>query len=319
MKVKDLFESDNPEYQDVIDKLTELIKSNCPNNFKSVMTGKAPVLFRGDRPAIARRIFTHDGESFAFFAYEKKAKARNSLTMNSFVNSYIASSPAWRECPNRQFSTFCSTAFSAAGYFGRNVYLIIPFDNVRTFASVGCDWNDIEINNKLELSDLGTAIGILIDDLREILADLYYEDDIMAALPANIVRILKDEILHKDLSENFSKAETEKLLTYFNIGYNFFSTAKIKIQDANASIKKFIKDYKNTFGDEDAFTFLTRELTPQKMHVELYQGLSNLEPHDTDSPEIWFEGQYLAICSAPSDQTYKIITSKFLQDLARTI
>jgi hypothetical protein len=85
-----------------------------------------------------------------------------------------------------------------------------------------------------------------------------------------------------------------------------------------SEITVFLNTYKRLFGTENPTKFMQAEMTPQKMHVELYNGYKNLEPHETDSPEIWFEGQFIALSTGLSD-TEDLAQSEMLRNLAKYI
>jgi hypothetical protein len=313
MKVKDLFHEVRPEHKADTDKLAELIKTNCPNNFKSLLSGKAPTLFRGDRDSDVG----YAENAIMFFKSKPRFSPRRSLTSSSFINSYVAASVDWGMIPDRQMSAFCSTDIEHARDFGSHVFLIIPFDNVKTFASVPQDWNDLTINNKFELTDfsdilmdLQSAVGRIVRKTSKEISDKF---------PLTVRKAFAASTLNLSMKDNFDKSQVDELLNAFNDIYKFLNKVEYyPDRDVQQFVDEFNVDYRRLFGKDNLSPqeFLHQEFTPAKMHVELYNGFKNLIPHGTDSPEIWFEGQFIAM-STGTDGTETLAKDKMIKDIAK--
>jgi hypothetical protein len=309
MKVKDLLDSENdPDAEDLI----QLIKKHCPKNFKSVIEGKVLPLFRGDRSPNVM----YANNELMFFKSRPREEPRPSLTHSSFINSYISASVDWGMVPDRSLSNSCTTDYNTASDFGKRPYLIIPFDNVKTFASIEYDWNDKEINNKFQLADFGGMVEELQIALRDI-AD-HTNEEIFGDLPNEIQDAFNSPAINAKLSKPISKSTVDELLEILYIMRNYLFRERYPDRALQSEITVFLNTYKRLFGTENPTKFMQAEMTPQKMHVELYNGYKNLEPHETDSPEIWFEGQFIALSTGLSD-TEDLAQSEMLRNLAKYI
>lgn len=311
MKVKDLLDSKNDPDPDTKD-LIQLIKKHCPKNFKSLIEGKAVSLFRGDRSPNIKYV----GNELMFFESRLRTEPRISLTGNSFINSYISASDDWKMVPDRSMSNSCTTSHEMAHQFGQRGYLIIPFDNVKTFASIAEDWNDLEINNKYELTDFGDMIGGLVETTTEIAR--YTKEEFLDDTPQEILDIFNGYIYGLKLKQVLPQAEVVHLLDALAVLRNYFFQERYPDRNMQSQITVFLSNYKKLFGTENPTEFMHKEMTPQKMHVELYNGYKNLQPHETDSPEIWFEGQFIAL-STGRNNTEELAQSEMLRNLSKYI
>jgi hypothetical protein len=106
MKLQDLFENTS--------SFTQIIKNGYEVNFRKMVEGKAPTLFRGiDLADVHVRHGLAKDTNVEYFETPYSTKRRQSISGSNFILNYITmtdlSVPEWESIPDRTTSTFCST------------------------------------------------------------------------------------------------------------------------------------------------------------------------------------------------------------------
>jgi hypothetical protein len=304
MKLKDLFESTGDEnYQQLI----SAIKKYCPNNFKSLVNNNAIPLFRGDSLD-----FKYTDNTHVYHISDERSTPRRSLSGISFLNSYVSSSPLWADVPKRSIATICSTNFDLADAFGTRPYLIIPFDNVKTFAFSEDDWNDIFIKTRYNIgiqrfNNQISNLKSLINKTNEYMSKAEFNK-----LPKNIQLCLTDPVLNLDLAKPLKEEQISRLLDIF---YQVYKEEK-------ESETRYVTFYEDLFGFEPADKWIEDRVTPEKLKIELYNEYKSLKKTRAELPEIWFNGRFIALACAGDNKnphTSDLPWSDWLKNLAKEV
>jgi hypothetical protein len=312
MKVRDLFEYDEEDDSTSSDvesneyhELINAIKKYCPNNFKSLVDGSAPALYRGDR-------LPHEkiDSSRAYAISLDRNEPRKSLTGNSFINSYVSSSPDWRAVPSRLYATICTPDYDVADTFGGRPYLIIPFDNVKTFAHIQQDWNDIggEWGEIDTLNNRFKTLRINISDMNSNMSK-----DTFNKLPESIRNNLETRIISAFSIDVLDKTQIDKIFDIFQNLYLYFK---------DEPELAFIKNYLKWFGRSSLSEWMSKNITPESFGVKLINGYRNLKDEHDDATEIWFNGKFIALACVGDTlypNTAGLADSDWLKNLAKKI
>lgn len=320
MKLSELFESQS-EYN----KLLNAIKTYCPNNFKDA-AGNNKYLFRG-----IDLIGMKGTNSVAFKVIKPLTKPRNSLTGNNMANAMISKLPSWKKIPNRFYSVFCGTD-EVAREFG-NLHLVIPFDNVESYATISHDWNFKEggaiIINKT-VRDIIEAVFYMQDSMfsqvkyLQSLADTTKDSESIHRLQKfYIPEVLKTDKLFSKFIDRYSKTKLT-VDDYFEI-IKQIDRLYLELKDFESrstryeitySITSIIRKIRKIVGDGTLEDWVKNEFTPTKLKVKLYNNYASLKIPKSDEPEIWFVGGYIAIDLVGSDPATHPTIKKLLADLS---
>jgi hypothetical protein len=280
MKIKELLE-DNRE----LDTLIKVINQVCPKNFKALIEGRAPVLYRGTSQKAEAKV-----GNLLYFVSPARSNPRESKTHSNVFISFATFSPLWKGVPRRSYSSSASTSLEIASDFGGAAHLIIPSDSVKSFACMDTDFNEFDYGD-IDLLNLSGQISVIKSK-----ALRFYKS------PDEVNKYKSFADIIKDNMQVFSN--TSALLTLDDIQ---------KLSDAIESIKKYFKDQprsaefygsidyikdmaESTLSDVSLMQWLEENVNPDKMGIQVsttYAGLSRIAL--TPQSEVWFEGEYLAL------------------------
>lgn len=288
-----------------LEELIKIIKSNCPNNFRALATGRAIPLYRS----------THTNDytgvaEYQFATITGRTSPRQSTSGDNLVMDYV--SQAWKGIPRRNLSSSCAPDIRTAEQFGGATWLIIPFDNVELFASAPEDFNMLDPTH-------GSSDGII---------------DMMGWVQE--IRVGVKSVLHL-LDDNKDQTELKKLMTSLLISENDNFTLK-DIQKLSDNIEQLIywvddnrgkidnpklEDFfDEVMGFEDIFDtrslmeWLKTKLTPKNLGIKTYTSYPALTNRGKEC-EIWFEGNYLCLRANPAtyEQTEDIYKSDWIKQV----
>jgi hypothetical protein len=290
MKIKELFEDGaDKELADLI----KVIKTVCPKNFKALIEGQGivPALYRG-----TSQLPHPIAPGLLYFVSPARSTPRESKTGSNVFVSFATSSPLWKDIPRRAYSSSAGTTYDVADAFEGRPYLIIPADNVKSFACMETDFNKFDFSDEDEVTllDLGDKIETLRGDFLH-----FYRNA-------------------GDVSKDKSFADVVKASRPAFANKNVYLTSQNirELSDAIESVKKYFKDQPRTavfsslmenikftsdeldssLNNMTLIQWLEENMNPDKMGIEVstsYAGLSRIML--TSQSEVWFEGEYLAL------------------------
>lgn len=269
MKVNQLFEEDEKRKFD--SDLNELINKFCHRNFASVISGYAPTLFRGSNNSKDRT-----SNAFRYCLMPPRANPRVSLTDFNLFNSYVSAAPAWKSIPKRNKSYFCTADFYTAQEFG-DAKLIIPFDNVRSFAACESDFNDIVVNGK-NLHAIGQELQVAL---------VIIEDD---------VNYFDDKLRQVILSEPALKIRLDSSATIDDISKLSAALTRVQrylLKSEPITRGKRLAEILNFF-NPNLLEWFHRNIVPSKLEINQFNSFDQVKIYDPTS-EVWFDGGYLGI------------------------
>lgn len=283
MKIKELFEDQTDED---LAELVKVIKAICPKNFKALIEGKAPALYRGTSQGAHAQAL-----GLLYFASPGRALPRESKTDSNVFISFATFSPLWKDVPRRSYSNSASTSWEVADQFDGRPHLIIPADSVKSFACMEIDFNEFDFD--------GTNLLNLSAEL--------------SVIKSAALRFYRTPY-ERNKYESFADLVRDNMPAFSNTNRRLTLEDIQKLSDAIESIKKYFKDRprdavfdgiiddirfvvtQSTLSDVSLIQWLEENLRPDEMSIrvsESYEGLSRIRM--TPESEIWFEGEYLAL------------------------
>jgi len=294
VKVIDLFEASAVETRNY-KLLVEHLKKNCRANLNAL--AKSPkLLLRGDTGRGSYRI-----EEGSWFAAPARTQPRRSQAGNGLLLTWVSSAPAWKDVPRRSMSTSCTPDYDHAAQFGNDIYIIIPYDTVKQYATSQVDFNYLELPNS-EMGEEG-LMSVLV-----IVAEAF-----------GVMHELRDQFDDERLNE----------IAYhdgFEIDFKDIHSMK-EIKQANAAIVE-LQAYAKKHGDKELtgggglivdlldlldgkslIQFLETSVSPKKLGIRSIFGTPVAALKTVSGTgEIWFEGPYVAISAGvtePEDDWFK--------------
>ena len=295
MKVFELFEA---AAQSDIERI---IRSYCPKNFKAMMDGDAPALFRStaQKPTIAE-------DGIEAIVVQGRTEPRSSATGVNYALDYSMQSPLWSGIPRRALSSSSTPSYTEAKEFASNCYLLIPFDSVKSFASSEKDFNMVDINGSEVLKhmagfdNLFRSIISLRDNFTAIkkLANSPHYKELNAALHAKIFDTLPSEFARSDKHWTF-----KDLTELFKAGDAVIRVVKaIGDRGDEAAVRSFDRLHsfvdallRNTLDEDESIqSWFSTNIDPDSMRIITFKSFTSIKYLDDES-EVWFEGPWLGI------------------------
>jgi hypothetical protein len=262
------------------DTLRDILKTRCSKNLAQMATLAAPLLYRGMH--IENK--EENGGVSHYFVSPGRTKPRTSRTTSNVILSWTTISPAWRDVPNRSLSTSCALAMEDALVFGK-MYLIIPFDDVTSYAWTKKDFNFCKVN-KRTLLDINLTLYETYKKLRNMF--------IYGVAPKTLQQYDDDPIFNQSIKASWSLEQIERLSEILDATNNWLR----EHDDPNHKDVKEQIDilYKSTNG-KSLLRFLNEDITPKKLGVQMFNSVNGaLKALHTDlESEIWFTGGYVAL------------------------
>ena len=295
MKVFELFEA---AAQSDIERI---IRSYCPKNFKAMMDGDAPALFRStaQKPTIAE-------DGIEAIVVQGRTEPRSSATGINYALDYSMQSPLWSGIPRRALSSSATPSYTYGKEFASNCYLLIPFDSVKSFASTKKDFNMIEINGSevlkhmAGLESLFTTIVSLRDDstsMTKLKTSPHYKD-LNAVINAKIFNTMPSQFTRsdkrwtfKDLTELF-KAGDAVIRVVKAIGDRGDEAAVRSFDRLHSFVSSLLRDTLDE--DESIQSWFKNNIAPDSMNIATFKSVTSIKYLDDES-EVWFEGPWLGI------------------------
>ena len=310
MKLQELFETKISNEQLVI----RWIQEHCPNNFSALMAGRTMPLWRSTKLIDPMYV-----DEYCAAIMQERISSRQSQTGVNLIMNYVSLAKAWDKYPKRNTSTSCTPDIAETGQFAGDTCLIIPFDDVKNFASCTGDFNYIiPKGTSSELLDImGTIMDIATEESRAFRARPLTMSDNLKKLK----NVLDSDAL------NFSKSHTFSLDDINDLSDAIEKTIYLldNLEPSEFKGMSALKDLKNScdkFEDEldtrSLNEFLSTKITPKNMGVKSFNSYADIKvPKDS---EIWFNGHYIAITGDHGDnQTSTLVSSPFLRKLHQKI
>ena len=263
------------------DELVRLINSNCSKNFKTIVDDKK-FLYRGEKDLPEKE--AEDG--IYYFLRVLRTTPRKSKTDFNFVNSYVSAADDWEDLPNRIYSIFTSTDINHTSKFGKSM-LVIPFDNCR-FATSFDDWNSLNVDT-LRLTDISLKITYLVLGLSTLIKSMS-EDDMDTMLKQCNLNSTIHSTISKFLAGEYSPAVTVDLLKILSKIQKYVDN-----KDLDFEFESIAGRFSQITNGMDIRKWFKKFLTPENLGINVYDNFQTLVIPETDSPEIWFTGQYIML------------------------
>lgn len=308
MRVRELFEARA--------NLAEAIKKNCPRNFETMLRRELRLL-RGD----TGRGQIEDWPNKWWFESKPRTTPRKSQTENNIAMVWTTQHDSWADVPRRAFSNSCTTSYEAAAHFGGSVYLIIPFDNVQSYAYSPIDFNYYQHvpTGRTRSPDMLSRLGYFynIQDAANRLWESDQEENLESL--QKILRKHKAAVV-REMSDYTNIEQIWKFSDLVNDLMEFFAGApKAEHTKLEEELKDYILEYIDDFGMPPA-SWLKKYVNPKAMNVKVYDDLDALPKDKNNDPEIWFEGQFIAITD-PHDEMWVDVPfeSEYFKDLTKRV
>ena len=255
-------------------------------------------LLRGDvgRGAITDPFF----QDIVWFESKGRAKPRKSATDNNLAMVWTMQHDSWADVPRRAFSSSCTTSYDDAAQFGGAVYLIVPFDNVKQYAYCPVDFNYVSFGDGEGDDDLLGRLHVFIN-IQDV-AETVLNRDEPDANPA-LKKILNKHkaALKRHPSDITNIQHIWQFCDAVSALIDFFKkTPAAELQPLEQDLQGEIAAYLDDFGMAPA-AWLKKFVNPTKMKVSVHNSLANLPTKMSTSPEIWFEGQFIAMINPMHD------------------
>lgn len=320
MKVAQLFES--------IAKNTTLLRGvfGASTNFGKPIL-KINVTFDKKVPSFS--LFDEDNTTpytIEVYKVEPRTGTRKSLGGSGVVQSFMRALPGWKDIPNREFSTFCTTEFDHAENFGDSMAILVPPDDA-VLAQKTLDWNhrNYDGTDKLDLNDIGEILEILnlpplaietINELPNVNGKSFSK--FLATLKANSnalgkfydVKVRSDEYMKISTNEAIAIAKCiEDIVKSLDglMGQNTFDMIDELKDYTNEHFKATGADKIHLNFLKNAFSTYVSNLAALSLYAstKFYRdvnsprtfGISLVTPATAKAKrgELWFEGEYIMI------------------------
>lgn len=276
--------------------LIEALRKNCSRNLE-IMSKHQLWLLRGD----TGRGQIEYGDKW-WFESMPRTRPRRSQTEINMAMVWASFAPEWADVPRRAFASSCAIDYSAARQFGAWVYLIIPFDNVKSYAFCPTDFNFFQhapgprgtapdlLNrlgyiHQLQNSAYRTWVHLGLNEaptLKKLLNRHRTAVKLDVSDYTNLEQIWKFSDLVVDLIEYFHDAKADEM------GGN------------EEELYQNVMDYVDIFKISPA-AWLKANVTPKEMAITVHDSLAALPKDMPSTAEIWFEGQFIGITDPVSD------------------
>lgn len=219
-ELKTLVESEGNE-------LADILNTNCAKNVQQIISGTAPILWRGvDATSQGNvTVTTQSNRKFdvKFSVVPRRTTSRNSQSYSPLVMKWIDSHSAWGDFPKRGLSNICSTSYAVAEGFGP-ANVVIPFDNVQAYGMSSEDINMTDLGKMnvmrvgIEFSKANRRLNSIFDQLVDwrlkvdTTDEVHAIDDAITAISTYVKFAGRGENLLADIS---SHEHLEKLFDLF--------------------------------------------------------------------------------------------------------
>lgn len=264
-------------------------------NIKTVLDKKIYFL-RGDDSVN----FTKDPSGVEFDVRPARTIERVSIYGNDVLR-LIASK--WDGLPDRSKSYFASRSTRHAAGFGSDeldVALVIPADNIKSFAWSPSDFNESDDPVVKHLQKLTYTIHAMPHDMLGLLIERSpATTEVMALMDKFAIRL-------NDADERWSDSNFERRLKFFDELMKNLPNIQASIrglsQDKNHLLmtKTFLRTLDKASADLEKlgvnrFVDLPKVVTPETMNIAPFSNFSSASTLEGDKDELWFEGSYLAV------------------------
>lgn len=308
MKVSDLLESKwDPK---VWNPLKEAIEKYAPNNAQLI--SRTFGLWRGidnlDSFATLQKTALSKSMSSQFAIIPPRNEPRVSQTEGQFMIKWTSLSPDWAKMPKRNLSAQVSPRMDAAEMFG-DLYLVIPFDNVKLFGTSKKDFNLLSVGGETVL-ELGSDLSQLFDNIvyvGHILArgleddtttntQKYWGEQLQAQC-AHLEQLIGDDFDEVDSWPQLNAAikQVDECLGTLTSRLKFMPQSIQK--DLTGWVEQITKTgrlaRRGLFNfDKQLLPQISKLVSPEALGISVSSSLSRV---DVNCHEIWFEGGYIVI------------------------
>lgn len=318
MRFKDfLLESDDEELDDLI----EVVKK-CKKNLELVATKKQLAAWRGDEDA-HQLVKLPESEGVSYLVRGPRTSPRKSLAGSDAAMAYVTNN--WPEMPRRAYSNFGTFNRKFADDTFNNACWIIPFDNVKKFATSSVDFNFwAEQPDKRAVHQLLSTLKSFVSHgpFSRVLGVTEHEGPVTKAVMklaepyedhftlfrySNTLSDALDDPKHQPAALEFLQRlmEMEPKLTAMAAKLELPPTGKFgKEPDDRLTINREknlaskIEDYMGQVAHAthgNIIEFLEANFTPKTFEVEIVNSYAELPRYTKTNSEFWFEGSYLSI------------------------
>lgn len=286
--------------------LVNVIKANCPNNFRALVTKKALPLYRS----------THANDykivgDYQYATITGRTEPRKSTTGDNLVMDYV--SQAWKGVPRRNLSNSCAPNIRTAEQFGGATWLIIPFDNVELFASAPEDFNMLDPTHGSSdgIMDMMGWVQELRASVRSVLHLLDDDDEDQAKLKKLMLGLFRTEINNFTLKDIQKLSDSIEQLIYW-VDDNQGKIDNPKLEDFFGEVMGF----EDVFNTRSLMEWLKEKITPKNLGIKTYTSYPVIKNGGADC-EIWFEGNYLCLRANPAtyEKTEDIYKSDWIKQV----
>lgn len=276
----------------VLQPLIEIIRTHFKNNFLDVVNERVEPIYRGDdRPQYSLN------DEIGYLYSTARTQKRGSATMNNIALDFVSQSPEWKGIPDRALSISCSPRTNYAVQFG-NANLVIPADNVKTFAVMNEDFNHFHSRNfKTFLFNARILYKRIITLAAEIRDECEKDKEWITKHPhlKPFLDPIFDIKVHAS-EARFSLKDIEKISALLDAVHKFSKEERDFDGDTYftnefGKMHENLDDLYEDTGGKTLLQHLQNEYTPSNMGVRLvkFHDLVDLEPES----EVWFIGDYL--------------------------
>jgi hypothetical protein len=294
MKLKDILKLYESTELNNYHELLHTLKNHCSKNLDFIIKNDL-FLWRGMNVSDLSYAKKSSDKDIPYFIKPNYKSPRVSKTGSNLLISYVSTSPEWKDIPNRTKSTFTTNMLSNSGRFGKES-IVIPYDNVKEFASCDKDFNEAK-KQLYDLDDLIQYITYIFVDCEElenyhlidfpISTSISFDGDYNLTLEQ--IEDVSDRLekIRQYIFKNFDKIKDDLKKENNKYKYDQFN-------DINSYIKLNNKKLNTILNGKTLIEWLKENITPKSFNVKL-SNFENLTLLDSHTKEIWFEGGYVAI------------------------
>jgi len=307
MKLFELFEQKND--------LASAIKQHSPDNFRALISGSAPALYRG----VHSRVLEEG--NFNYDIVKERTQPRESMTRSNLFLDFTSESKSWKSLGvDRAFSTFVTVNVENAEIFG-DPFLIIPFDNVSTFASTRADFNLVTFGkNKNSISQISRTIGFVCTTVIQFGQKSGFFNKV---LPKDFINVIKNGFITKFRNiKHFTQDDIKKLSDSLGALKSLpfdLEIEKLKSSGSQELAIIHLEDLQSQLFTLDKMLsgkslndWLQFNMSPKAVGVKVFEHYQDIIV--SKNAELWFRGQYIMI-NHESIKIEKLYSSKEFENL----